>query len=215
MEKSKMKIWKKFLIIFLIILLIFIIITLRKFIILANMEKVSKDIINSNNYYVELHSLQSYGVSISKSYNKDSRYLTIMETFDSNVPETRKLTIYNDEEGEIGIIQSGESKVAILDGSLVGGQIGINAFSTYGSGFWAKMQMALMSRITTEECSNKECYLIELSNGWKIWIDKESGLILREINGGYVTEFIYKFNTVKDSDIVKPDISDCKIQESN
>ena len=215
MEKSKMKIWKKLLIMFFVILIIFIIITLRKFIILTNLEKVSKDIIKNNNYYAELYSLQGNSVSIRKSYNKDSKYLTTFETFGANIPETRKITIYNDEKGQTGIIQAGENKIAILDGNMLGGQVGINTFSTYDMGFWNKMLLAIISRITTEQCSNKECYLVETANTWKMWVEKDSGLILREINGDNITEYKYKFNIVRDEDILKPDISDCKIQENN
>ena len=68
-----------------------------------------------------------------------------------------------------------------------------------------------MSRITTDNCNNTECYLIELDN-LKMWVDKDSGLVLREINGSFVTERFYEFDIVKDEDIIKPDTSDCEIQ---
>lgn len=46
-----------------------------------------------------------------------------------------------------------------------------------------------------------------------MWVEKDTGLIIREINGGIVAERFYEFDIVKDEDIIKPDISDCKIQE--
>ena len=55
--------------------------------------------------------------------------------------------------------------------------------------------------------------MVELPAGWKMWVDKENGTIVREINGGLVTERNYEFDSVKDEDIAKPDISDCEIQK--
>ena len=49
------------------------------------------------------------------------------------------------------------------------------------------------------------------SNNWKLWIDKENGLVIREINGNMIIDYMYKFNTVTDENVAKPDISDCKI----
>lgn len=213
MEKSKMKLWKKIVLIIAVMLIVFIIITLRKFIILTKLENVAKDIINSNNYYAEQYSLHGDSVSIRKSYNKDSKYLTTIERYEVNIPETRKLTIYKGKNEELGIIQSGKTKVAMLNGNTVGGQVDVNTYS--GIGLGAKIQLAVMTRIITEECSNRECYLVEGANGWKTWIEKESGIIIREINGGIVTDFNYEFNIVKDEDITKPDISECEILENN
>lgn len=64
---------------------------------------------------------------------------------------------------------------------------------------------AITSRITTTECNNKECYKIE-TNGLTLWIDKDTGLINRRINGSGVVEIVYEFDAVKDDDIVKPKV---------
>ena len=52
-----------------------------------------------------------------------------------------------------------------------------------------------------------------MAQGWKVWIDKENGTVIREINGGFAVERTYEFDVVKDTDIAKPDITDCKIQQ--
>lgn len=215
MENKKMKLWKKILILISIVILILILLTIRKFIIISNLENLSKDIENSKNYYVESYTLQGTGVNIRKSYNKDSKYLSIIQSFGIDISETRKLTIYEDENSQIAIIQSGETKIAFLDRETLGGKIGINTFSTDGAGFWTKLYFSLLSRITTDECNNKECYLIEIQPDWKIWVDKQTDLILREINCNIVTDYNYKLDVVRDEDIIKPDVSDCQIKDNN
>lgn len=212
--KTKKHILRKVLLILLILLIIFLILTLRRFIIFNKIGNLAKDKVNSTNYYAEKVSIQGNTAEITKSYNKDSKYLTEHEFFETNIEEKRKITVYQDEKDQIGIIQSGETKIAIVNGTVLGGIVGVNTFQTYEMNIWYRLLLAATSRITSEQCNNKECYLIEPAKGWKIWIDKETGLIVRQINGSTVTDSYYEFDIVKDEDIIKPDISDCKIQEN-
>ena len=76
-----------------------------------------------------------------------------------------------------------------------------------------KIILSIISRISTEECNNKETFLVVMPDDWKMWVDKDNGTIVREINSGFVTERRYEFDIVKEEDIVKPDISDCEIQK--
>ena len=213
MEKKKMKLWKKILIIVLIVCVILAIFIARKFVIISNLMKEAKEYDNKNNYLAIVQSLQNGNVNMIKSYNKDGNYLTTMRVYGKNIQNERSLTKYKKDNEEIGIIQSGEEKVAILDGTIIGEVNVVNILSTIDNTM-QKLQFAIMSRITTDSSSNIECYLIELDN-WKTWVDKQTGLIVREINGGLVTERFYEFDIVKEEDISKPDISDCKIQEKN
>lgn len=208
MEKKKMKLRKKILIIILIVVIIFFIITLRKFIILSKIKKLSEEYINKNNFYAEIYSLENNGsITIRKSYNKGSKYLTKIDILGKDVNEIRKLTVYNDQDGQTGIIESGEGKKSILDEDVLGGEITINACLEQPTDFLQKIEFSVLSKITTEEYSYKECYLIEFPEGVRYWVDKETGLILREINAGTVNDFYYEFDTVKDEDIAKPDIT--------
>ncbi len=38
---------------------------------------------------------------------------------------------------------------------------------------------------------------------------------MRTMNGTWITERFYEFDVIKDEDIQKPDISDCRIREEN
>ena len=213
MEKKKMKIWKKILIIVLILSTILAIFITRKFIIINNLVKEAKEYADKTNYIAVVQSLQSGNVSMLKSYNKDGNHLTIMRTYGKDAQNERGLTVYKKDNEKIGIIQSGEEKIAILDGTILGEVNVVNIFSTVDNTI-QQLQFAAMSRITTDNYNNIECYLVELEH-WKMWVEKDTGLVIREINGGIVAERFYQFDVVKDEDITKPDISDCKIQENN
>lgn len=206
-----MKLWKKVLIIVLILFAILAIFIVRKFIIITNLVNESKEYANKTNYFAVIQSLQNGNVNIIKSYNKDGNYLTTFRTYGKDIKDERGLIRYKKDSEEIGIIQSGQEKIAILDGSVLGEVYVVNIFSTLDNTM-QQLQFAVMSRITTDNYGNIECYLIELEN-CKMWVEKDTGLIIREINGGLVSERFYEFDIVKDEDITKPDISDCKIQE--
>ena len=218
MEKKKMKLWKNILLVFLVVFILLVIHLLRNFIIISNLENVSKDFANKTNYIANVYSLQDNGVNILKSYNKDGKYLSLIETKVDNINDTRKLTVYKNGNEGISIIQSGDKKIGFINNdNIVGGGIQVVTFRMFGDesgiNMLQKLFLSVVARIDTEECNNKETFLVEMPNGWKIWVDKENGTITREINGGFVTERNYVFDTVKDEDIIKPDITDCEIKK--
>lgn len=211
--KNKKNIYKILLIFIVVVFIILFFSIFRKFIILSHLENISKDIAESDNYYVKTYALKENSIEIMKSYNKDAMYLSILETMDKNTDKQGKLTVYDDGKEKISIIEINKEKTAILGDKVVGGKIGINAYATYGKGFWSKLQLAILSNISTEYIGNKECYVVKSIYGWQNWIDKETGLIIRECTNGDITDFDYKFDVVQDEEITKPDMSDCVIQD--
>lgn len=213
MENKKMKLWKKILLVLLAILLLFSIYVIRNFIIISNIVNLSREYVTKTNYIANLYSIQGDSVNISKSYNKDGKYLSLIQTKVNDINDTRKLTVYKSDNEGLAIIQTGDKKIAILNNNVIGG-IQVVTFGNIADADMNILQKLLFSaiiRINTDECNNKECYYMEMADGWKLWIDKENGTIIREINGGFVTERKYEFDVVKDENIVKPDISDCEI----
>ena len=213
MEKKKMKLWKKILLIVLALFILFSIYVIRNFLIISNIVNVSKEYATKTNYIANLYSIQGDSVNVSKSYNKDGKYLSLIQTKANDINNSLKLTVYKSDNEGLAIIEAGDRKTAILNNNVIGG-IYVNTFSNiYDGDILQKLFFSAITRISTEKCNNKECYYVEVSSGWKVWIDKENGTIFREINGGFVTERSYEFDVVKDEDIVKPDISDCEIQK--
>ena len=210
MEKKKMKLWKKIFLVILALLVVFSILTLRKYIIITNLINISKDYVGKTNFIVDTYSLSNDSVSLTKTYHKDGDVFSITQTFSHKILNERKTTAYNKDNEKIVIIQSGEDKVALLNGNIA--PVSVNTINEFDD-IKFKIPFAFTSKITTEECNNKECYLIELSKDYKIWVEKETGIIVRVMDIGYITNRYYTFDVVTDEDILKPDISDCKVQE--
>ena len=206
-----MKLWKKILIVLLILCAILVICIARKFIIITNLVNESKEYVNKTNYLAVVQSLQNGNVNMAKSYNKDGNCLTILKTYGKDIQDERGLIKYKKDNEQIGVVYSGQEKIALLNQPLFADISVVNIFSTFDE-LLPRLQLAIMSRISTANYGESECYLIELGD-WKMWVEKDTGLIIREIDGGLVAERIYEFDIVKDEDIIKPDISDCKIQE--
>lgn len=211
-SKNKKQIVKILLFVVLIVFVMFLILTLRKFIIFSQIENISKDKVNSTNYYVERILITGDSTTIMKSYNKDNNFLLENRTISTSNNEETKLIIYNKDNEKIAIIQSGETKIAFINSETMLGETKVHTFETKEIPIWQKILLAAISRITSEECNRKECYLLEPAKGWKLWIDKETGLVVREINGSTIQDSYYKFDEVKDEDVIKPDISDCQIR---
>ena len=213
MENKKMKLWKKILLLLLVIFLVFSIYVIRNFIIIYNLEEVSKEYANKTNYIADIYSIQSNSVNILRAYSKDGVYLSIMETKSNDIKDTRKLTVYKSDNETLGVIQSGDKKIAILNNTMAA-EIQVVTFESISDmNLLQKLLFSTLARISTEECNNKETFLVEMPHDWKMWVNKENGTIVREINSGFVTKRNYEFDIVKDEDIVKPDISDCEIQK--
>ena len=204
-----MKLWKKILIIVLILCAILAICIIRKFIIITNLVNISKEYANKTNYVAVVQSIQNGNVSIAKSYNKDGDLLTTLKSYAKDSQEERGLIKYEKDNEKVGIVYNGQEKVAIINQPVLATINIVTVYSTFND-FLPRLELAVMSRISTDNVGN---YLIELDN-WKMWVDKDTGLVIREINGGLISERSYEFDNVKDEDIVKPDISDCTIREN-
>ena len=200
-------------IILIILLVVFGILTLRKFLIFSNIEKISKDKINSTNYYIERVSKVGDSITLMKSYNKDENYISESNIISTdNDEKERKIIIYKNNDEKISIIQSGEDKIVFTDSETLMGKINLDTIGLNEMSTSDKLLLSVTSKITSEDYNNKECYLVQPADTWKLWIDKETGLVIREENGMTVQDNLYKFDEVTDEDMVKPDISDCRIQ---
>lgn len=73
-----------------------------------------------------------------------------------------------------------------------------------------RLKFSVTSRITT----NDKYYIVELNNSIS-YINKQTGLIDKWVDNAIMSEVYYEFDVVTDSDIERPDISDCKIEENN
>lgn len=73
----------------------------------------------------------------------------------------------------------------------------------------------ITSNIKSVNYNGKDCYIIKgfmsstslISEGAKIYIDKETGLLVKTTEAGIVSEREYEFDKVEDNIFKEPDIS--------
>ena len=202
----------------LIIILIYVILVGRRTIIMSSLSgKATENKINDN-YYVRLYSYQGDTLTITESYNKGEDYLTTL-TKVVNGSNIQKITYYKKGEEQLFMTEAEGKKYVLNSETMIGGYI---LPVTYVSdGILANLQYALITGIDSTYCNGKECYVIK-GNSYERYIDKETGLAVRNIEksnkeitrkNDAVVDYEYKFNIVKDSDIVKPDTTGYIVNE--
>lgn len=200
------KLWKKILIVILVLLVILIIVLLRKFIIINKLVNISKEYANKTNYIKITSYVERDKILITKSYNKDDNFLEQEELYDIKNDKRFLTTSYKNGDDTLRIIQNGEDSETTTEINAKKGTIW-TVYDVYGNLNIKDLIITLFKiKITTDDVNNKECYLIKLENTALVWIDKYTGLDLRFSNGAGITEIVYEFDTVIDTDITKPQI---------
>ena len=202
----------------LVIILIYVIVVGRRTIIMSSLSgKATENQINDN-YYVRLYSYQGDTLTITESYNKGEDYLTTMTRVVNN-NQIQKIIHYKKGNEQITLTEVDGKRYIQDSKEILGGQI--RPVTYVSDGLLANIQYALITGIDSTYCNGKECYVIK-GNSYERYIDKETGLAVRNIEksnkeitrkNDAVVDYEYKFNIVKDSDIVKPDTTDYIVNE--
>ncbi len=207
---NKMKVLK---FILLALILIYFIVVGRRTLIMFSLSEKAKENKLYDNYYAKLYSYHGDSLTITESYNKGEDYLTTMTRF-VNGNQIQKLTYYKKGNEKLFLTES-EGKKYIKDAETIM-HASVSPITYLSDGILANIQRAFITGIDFAYCNGKECYVIN-ENSLERYIDKETGLAVREIQksnkdtiGGtdVIVDFEYKFNTVKESDIIRPDTSD-------
>ena len=204
---NKMKILKFIILAFIII---YIAVVGRRTFIMASLSEKAKENQLYTNYYAKLYSYQGDSLTITESYNKGEDYLTTITKF-ANDNQIQKITYYKKGTEQLFLTEFEGKKYIQNSETMVGGHI---LPVTYVSdGFLANMQYAFIIGVDSTYCNGKECYVIK-GTSYERYVDKETGLAVRNIEKSnkeitrqtdMIVDYDYKFNTVTDSDIVKPD----------
>ena len=222
-----------------IIFFIFFIIYLRKFLIINDFMNKAEKSIKSNNFYRETAQVVTNDVvAISKEWYKDGKYKLETEIYsDAGVEKwpTEYATVNSDEriridnENKEVIIESGEfAKLQNEEMNLRYGTF----IQDYG--FKTKIQWTFNFSIRTSTYDiGREYYVLndkhDRNFNYELWIDKDTGLLLKETGNGIIktvfkgtnitkeetdmkSEYKYEFDIVTDEDVEVPDISKYKIE---
>ena len=227
-----------------LIVIILILAYLIKFIKISNIMGKAEKSLKSQNYYCEKQeSTGENSASVSKTYYKDGKYKITREIYSDDGKE-----LISAEYGEVGsdkkkIVNEKEKTVTIYKGDISKilnkeENIKFDRFSLEErKSIYANLGKTFLMSITSDSYdSNKEYYILrdkfDKRNSWEVWLDKETGLVIREINRGgsrsYITgteivkkesdaieKYKYDFGIVSDDDVKVPDFSEYKIEYQN
>lgn len=206
--RNKLKFLK---LILLTIVLIYVIIIGRRSIIMTELAKKAKMYETKTNYYCKIciYEMNSIQITECRRLGKDFLIDTLYrkDKKDINITDYEK-----NNEGICLVEVDGKKRLIQRKPTCIQPHIYVAA-----DNFWINLLEALSARVESTKCNGKECYII-MKSGFESYIDKETGIVIR-VTGGSVTddegkrdtivEYDYKFDVVKESDIVKPDISGC------
>lgn len=227
--KNKLNILKTIIICFLLlIVLILCFIVGRKMLIIRKMNTKVNNYTNSNNYYREITQYTGNTICETNYWKKGNKYLSkkkMLSTQEDIVSQT--IINYCNGENVNTYIESGNSKIAYLDSEGILNE----RFSDWNEWLginnnWDLLKISLFSAISTEKCSQKDCYKLttryDPNDSQVIYIEKETGLCLRaivqnqtdDILEDSIVQYKYIFDNVTDENLIEPDISEYKVQEN-
>ena len=221
---NKRKILITILLIAIISILAFLAFTIREMITLKNLNIKVAQFVNNNEHYEKIINDSGNTTTITEYYCKGDNAVLFLNTTLKATGETRKLTNYFKGDKVNSYIESGEDKIALLNTNGIPSKVMIRQVDS-GNNLWELFLISLATSIRSEECNGKDCYVLSLGENSKTYIDKETGLILKAVEGTVVDEngnesvqtmeYHYEFDNVDDNIFVEPDISKYKIQENN
>ena len=205
--------------IILIIILIFIAIhTIRNTIIISDLQNKIDNYSNSTNYYTKSVATESNGTVVTMEYyKKDKKEVVFLE----RNGEISKISMYNNGERTDTFWDNKESKTAQLDSGTI---MGVNIYNfTETDNKWQTFLGSIFANVKSTNYNGKECYIIKgfpssLSltfEGAETYIEKDTGLYLKTIEGDRTTERKYEFDKVDDSIFIEPDISQYTLKEND
>lgn len=219
-KKKVMKIIKVFLIILLVIVVLFLVDAIRKFIIVKGLKENVEQYTSIDNYHIKATSYREDGTKVILNYyRKNNKEVTILE---KNQDETiSKISIYNNGTRKDIFYDNPEGKKAELNTDLTIEVQLYNYFEKqndlqlFGGNMFAKVKKI--------NYNGKECYSLNnsftLALLWgdtnEVYIEKDTGLVVRTNIDNIISEREYEFNTVEDEIFVEPDISQYELIENH
>ena len=227
MEKKKIKLWKKILIIIIILVILLLIHIVRNLIIINSISSKLSKLENSDNYKLTSYSYNGNNFTIMHYYFKNGKSLekNILISSDGN-QKLEVVKIFDGENRETYTI-SDDKSVNFVDSEEYS-EI-MRFFNELDTGsFWNNIIMATITRISSQECNGKKCYMATTlfpNEHYRLYYDKETGLMVRDETSSFSTEddikvncikdSFYEFNVVTDNDLIDSNISEYKNFDEN
>lgn len=209
---SKKKFLKTLGCILLVIIVIILIHTVRNYIIITKLQTNISNYANSTNFYKATITTIEDGTKVTVKYYKKDNKQAVFINRDLNENKTQVAMYDNGDRVDI-FIDSKESKVAKLNSGKIMSDGIYNQLENENK--WQTFLGSILANVRKTNYNNKECYIIKnfLSTtsleyeGAKIYVEKDTGLLIRTDEGDAVAEYEYDFDNVDDSIFAEPDIS--------
>lgn len=219
-KKIVKKILKTILIILLVLFVLFLLHSFRNFMIIRKLQKSIEPYLSSTNYHLHSINSQDNGDSIVMDYyKKGSKETSIIERVSEKNPA--KISTYKDDESVTTYIDTPSEKYVTPNRNIV---LSINIYNWCESdNNWQTFLISAFCNIRTSKYNEKDCYII--SNFFSpyflydsfdsnlLYVEKDTGLLLKTQVGSMVSERSYEFNTVDDSFFVQPNINEYTLKE--
>lgn len=219
-KKIIKKILKTILIILLVLFVLFLLHSFRNFMIIRKLQKSIEPYLSSTNYHLHSINSQDNGDSIVMDYyKKGSKETSIIERVSEKNPA--KISTYKDDESVTTYIDTPSEKYVTPNRNIV---LSINIYNwSESDNNWQTFLISAFCNIRTSKYNEKDCYII--SNFFSpyflydsfdsnlLYVEKDTGLLLKTQVGSMVSERSYEFNTVNDSFFVQPNINEYTLKE--
>lgn len=219
-KKIVKKILKIILIILLVLFVLFLLHSFRNFMIIKKLQKSIEPYLSSTNYHLHSINSQDNGDSIVMDYyKKGSKETSIIERVSEKNPT--KISIYINDESVTTYIDTPSEKYVTPNRNIV---LSINIYNWCESdNNWQTFLISAFCNIRTSKYNEKDCYIIsnffspyflyESFDSNLLYVEKDTGLLLKTQVGSMVSERSYEFNTVDDSFFVQPNINEYTLKE--
>ena len=219
-KKIVKKILKTILIILLVLFVLFLLHSFRNFMIIRKLQKSIEPYLSSTNYHLHSINSQDNGDSIVMDYyKKGSKETSIIERVSEKNPT--KISTYINDESVTTYIDTPIEKYVTPNRNIV---LSINIYNWCESdNNWQTFLISAFCNIRTSKYNEKDCYIIsnffspyflyESFDSNLLYVEKDTGLLLKTKVGSMVSERSYEFNTVNDSFFVQPNINEYTLKE--
>ena len=209
---NKKKIFKIILIILALVLLFFVVRTVRNYIIITDLQNKIAEYSNSTNHHIKIVSNQSDGTILTTNYyKKDDKEVVFLERNLNG--ELTKISMYENGESRNMYTETKDNKVVNLHSGFIEVQI-FNGTET--DNLLQTIISSIVANITSVSENGKSYY--KLSNvlspyslsfdGETVLVDKDTGLLYKNVSSFSTVEREFEFGNVDDSIFVEPDISE-------
>ena len=194
-----------------ILVVIVLVHTIRNYMIITDLQNKISQYADSVNYYTKSIATVKDGTITMEYYRKDNNQVVFLER---NLNGTiNKVAMYNNGEKTDTFTQTPDTKIAQLNSGTIM-SIGIyNHLETENN--WQTFLESMLASVKSTNYNGKDCYIIKgfmsstslTFEGAETYIEKDTGLFIKDIEGETITEKEYEFDNVDDSIFAEPDIS--------